>query len=305
MKKAQSEIVGTVLISTLILVVVGSTFVWGRPLIDKSSDKSKLDTILLKFEELDSAIRYVASTGSSKIVSINLHEEDQLEINEDGEIELQTVMKVPIITSKDFTPLNAYELPEDTALYYTEMNNTLDADSYQDLVVSLMSQNSEILNASLGIGNWNVLSYRRQSDDYNYVCVAEGTDFSDELSQCGVRGEDIFTSAGNYTVIRINDTGSPVYLSGGLVENLGLLGKDVPGIILGKSDLLGGNTGLITTIKMAYRGLLDDKRTVHRVNVACEINCIASSGVKDIRIVRTDVERNPDSIDTYINVEII
>ncbi len=303
--KGQAEILGTVLVSAIVLFVVGSAFVWGRPLIDKSSDKSRLDTILLKLDEIDSAVKSVASTGSSKVIKINLHESDQMEITDKGEITLQTYMQVPLITSRDWSPLNAYELPEENQLFFLNPTDVLDQNQYPGLIASLTTLGTEIFNTSLGVDNWNVLVYRRQSDTYNYLCVVNGTSFVNEQDECGTQNEVIYTTGNNYTVIRINNTGSPVFISGSLVENVGLLARDAPGIILGRSRILGKREGLLTELKVQYRGLVDDKNIVHRINISCSGNCVVSSGVRDLRIVRSDIKRNPSAIDTYINIEFI
>ncbi|PIO00035.1 hypothetical protein COT72_02605 [archaeon CG10_big_fil_rev_8_21_14_0_10_43_11] len=307
MKRAQAEILGTVLISAILLVVVGGAFVWGKPLIDKSGDKSKFDTILLKFDEIDAAIKNVGSTGSSRVVKLNLRGGEQFEITNNGELRMQIPMKVPLITSRDYTPLNSFELPEERQLYFLNLNETLDRNAYPNLIAGGSVPGSTIYNTSLGEGNWNALVYRTISENYDYLCIALGSSFDNpsQTAQCGKPGESIETDGGDYSVIRINNSGDIAYLAGDLIENTGLITRDVPGIIMAKSTVLGETQGLITDIKMQYRGLSDDQGIIHRITISCVTNCIAGEGARDVRILRTDVQRNPNSIDTYINVEFV
>src|SRR3972149_2155869 len=137
MMRAQTQILGAVLITAILLLVSGSAFIWGKPLIDKSTDKSKIDGLVLKMAEIDSAIKQAASTGSSKNLKIRISESDEVSVTNDGEIRMITYTQVPVISTKDFAPLNSYELSVKKELIGVETNKSFDPATYPGLNIGL------------------------------------------------------------------------------------------------------------------------------------------------------------------------
>ncbi len=68
--KAQSTVISTVLITGILITLVGVTYYWGVPLIEKQSLKTKFDSAISFMKDLDSAIIEVANAGGSRELNI-------------------------------------------------------------------------------------------------------------------------------------------------------------------------------------------------------------------------------------------
>lgn len=304
MRKAQSQILGAVLITAIVLLVSGSAFIWGKPLIDKSTDKSKIDSILLKLDEIDSAIKQAASTGSSKSIKATLNEQDELSVTRDGEIKFTTYALIPVISTKDFAPLNSYELSFKKELFGVETNVSLNPTTYAGLNIGASGFNIKNNSVMLENAYYNVLLYVTSAEggSYDYACFDD--DFNVKTDECAREFQSVKIGGIDYTIQRIDDEGGFVYFTGKDVENVGVITRDVPGVISGKSRVIGTNEGLLTTLILGYRGLMDNKGVVHRIILECKSSCLSTRKDTAVKIVRTDVIRTGDSIDTYINVEL-
>jgi hypothetical protein len=308
MRKAQSQILGSVLIMAIVLLVSGTAFIWGKPLIDKSTDKSKIDNLLLKMDEIDASIKQAASTGSSKKIRVSLKDYDEISITKNGEIKFQTYIKVPVISTKDYAPLNSYELAIEKELLGAETNLTVNLGLYPELKLDEFGCNLsfDVKNTSMILESkyYNVLlCVTSDTGDYDVTCIVNDTD-KPKNHECAKEYETISLDGINYVIQRIDRGGTYVYFTGSEVENIGIIARDVPGVISGKSRVLGTTEGLLTTLLLKYRGLIDNKGVIHRIILDCNTNCLASGSDTEVKIVRTDVVRTGNSIDTYINVEL-
>ncbi|MBI2675979.1 MAG: hypothetical protein HYX24_05955 [Candidatus Aenigmarchaeota archaeon] len=70
--KAQSGIISTVLITGILITLVGVTYFWGVPLIEKQSLKTQFDSATSFMKELDTAVAEVANSGGNKELNIPL-----------------------------------------------------------------------------------------------------------------------------------------------------------------------------------------------------------------------------------------
>ncbi len=65
MEKAQSTIIGFILITAIAVVIISATLFWSRPLIEKAQDQQEVNRMEQKFLELHNAIKSVASGQGS------------------------------------------------------------------------------------------------------------------------------------------------------------------------------------------------------------------------------------------------
>ena len=140
-------------------------------------------------------------------------------------------------------------------------------------------------------------------DKYCLVCIVNDTD-APTNDECAKEFRAISIDGVDYVIQKIDVNGEYVYFTGKEVENIGVITRDVPGVISGKSRVLGTNEGLLTTLQLKYRGLMDNSGVVHRIVVNCKNNCLSTKPETLVKIVRSDVVRTGSSIDTYINVEL-
>ncbi|MBR9679183.1 MAG: hypothetical protein GON13_02865 [Nanoarchaeota archaeon] len=300
MKKAQSQILGAVLITAIVMLVSGSAFVWGKPLIDKSTDKSKVDGLLLKMSEIDSAIKQAASTGSSKTVKVRLQEHDELSVSNDGGLKFKSYILVPVISTKDYAPLNSYELAVENELIGVETIETVS----ESLGICSLPHDGVVKNASLLLEgeNFHVVVYNTSNSyDYDHVCIINHTN-QPTNDECANEFQTIPVNGVDYVIQRIDKKGEFVYFTGDEVENVGIMTRDVPGVISGKSRVLSSTEGLLTTLVLNYRGLIDNNGVIHRIIIQCENNCLSTKSETLVKIIRSDIIRTGSSIDTYINI---
>ena len=306
MIKGQSQILGAVLITAIVLLVSGSAFIWGKPLIDKSTDKSKIDGLVLKMAEIDSSIKQAASTGSSKNIRLRLGESDEISLTKEGELKLTTYTKVPVISTRELAPLNSYELSTKKDLIGVETSNTVNPVTYDQLASYTFNSSFSVKNASVILdGNYyNVLSYVTSSKgDYDFICITNVTSSKPKNNECAFEFQVINIGEVSYTIQSVDPFGEFVYFTGRNVENVGVITRDVPGVIAGKSRVIGSNEGLLTTLSLDYRGLQDDSGIVHRIILQCSGTCLSTKPDSIVKLYRADVARTGDSIDTYINIE--
>jgi len=61
MKKAQSTIIGFILVTAIAVVIISTTMFWARPLIERAQDQQEVNRLEQKFLELHQSIKKVAS----------------------------------------------------------------------------------------------------------------------------------------------------------------------------------------------------------------------------------------------------
>ena len=137
----------------------------------------------------------------------------------------------------------------------------------------------------------------RTSSVYDYACIYQGS--SPVASDCGPELSSI-TKDIEYTLSWISTDGKEAIISGGLRENVGVLGTDPAGIIVGKSQPVGNAQQV--TIELAYRSLRDAAGRTYKTYIFCETGCRAGTGIKRLTIERTNIERTSNSTNYYITL---
>lgn len=64
--KGQSQIVGVVLLTLVMITMIGITYMWGMPLIEKQKDVVRVSNVEKLMKELDSKIQNVAKNGGTQ-----------------------------------------------------------------------------------------------------------------------------------------------------------------------------------------------------------------------------------------------
>ncbi len=71
-KRAQVNVVGFTLVTLIIIIVVSISFIWGRDLIEKSTNVNELSRVETRMVELHTAIKEVANERSQRSVSFEI-----------------------------------------------------------------------------------------------------------------------------------------------------------------------------------------------------------------------------------------
>jgi hypothetical protein len=108
--KAQTGVLGVVVLTRILLAIVSVTYLWGQPLIQKNVDRAQVNLVLEKLDELNDAILYTASTGSNSIIDLDLTNSVFLIDYDNNRAIYETYSTVPIIASIEEVPINYYEL---------------------------------------------------------------------------------------------------------------------------------------------------------------------------------------------------
>lgn len=72
MRKAQSTIIGFILITAVAIVIISMTLFWAMPLLEKSRSTAEVQSLELKFLELHSAVKSVAESQGSRTLNFDI-----------------------------------------------------------------------------------------------------------------------------------------------------------------------------------------------------------------------------------------
>ncbi len=293
--KNQSSIISTIILSGIILAIVSATFIWGQPLVQKSTDKIKVNTIINNLKTIDDKIVYTQQTGSSSVVSLNIDGATYRISPNDNSIIVKTETLIPIITSYSFIPIGYSELAYEPELISINTSNT-----NQSIISGPSKYYGEIKfgNKSINGVNYNFSVYNT-SDKYDYLCMFNGSDINSTDSDCAEELNSITKNGIKYTIAFISYDGKEVVLSGSFIENIGLLGSDPSGIISGKN--LPTRDKQFVTLKLSYRGLKDANNNYYKIILECDANCLTSNSKKLI-ITRDRIERTSNATYYYIRL---
>jgi len=294
-RKAQATIVGSVLISGIVMALVGVTIFWGKPLIDKTTDKTHITNVINKMQEIDSIIKYVADTNSSQSVSIDLKTDDDFSIA-NNELVYKTVTQVPVIASVEWVPLNVYEMPFQKQVFDVigEQGSTVRTDAQGiDTAVPYWGT------IKVSEKNVNVIIYKKLNLEAYTVCLTNSLADTGVEMICADEGRTLRFENKDFEIKSARQD-EAIFL-GPESENIGILGKDSPGIIIGKTSP-GQNENMVT-IKLVYRGLMDNLEVKHEYIIQCSAGCAAKKGSHKLRISFDKVERRADVTRIYINTE--
>ncbi len=296
--KAQSTVVSTVLLSGIILAIVTATFVWGQPLVQKTTDKIKVDSLTNDLSTIKDKIDHTQQTGSPSVVTLNIKDATFRISQDDNSIIVKTTTLIPVIASYNFVPLDYTELAYETKL--TDVNTSFLNTTVVSVPDGYDGGDIHFGNATLGSKDYNITVYNKSSTVYNYACIYEGSDISDMDSQCAEELGTINVEGTNYVVSWIKSDGKEVIISGGEEENVGVLGVDPAGIISGKSLPVSGNQHI--TLKLSYRKLRDSSGHFYKTFLQCSSGCRTGAGIKKLIIERDRVERTENETNYYIKL---
>jgi hypothetical protein len=283
MKKTQSTVVSSVLISGIIISIISLTYVWGRPLIQKTADKSNIDMAKSDLLNIKDMIVDSASTGNTRRYDINLEGNEILKVTD--KIDFETVTSIPIVSSTSWSPLNSYELPFErqiTGVTTDSTKNTATNCAAHSGDIKYKQQSLDLSNGSSM--NFDVTFFNRTvTNNYDYACIAEDADSMVCSNDCGVEGETIVKFGTSFSFLYLNSSGYNMNIMGKEIENEGVLGEDEMAILIARSINLGDSQKV--NMEIRFRTLVDpvtgDKI---RINLTCTGTCTATAGKHTLQI---------------------
>lgn len=141
-RKAQSEAITLVLVTGIIIALVGSAYMWGKPMIDKRSIITQFTSAVRFMEDLDSKIVNMAGTCSFEGAC-----EESLTLPVAGSITLDEPGNALVYT---FPISQSLMSGEGEVLFNTADNNTVARYGETPGVISLRGENA-------GSGNYNLV----------------------------------------------------------------------------------------------------------------------------------------------------
>ncbi|MDD4353522.1 MAG: hypothetical protein PHN56_03630 [Candidatus Nanoarchaeia archaeon] len=296
MNKGQVSILGVVILTGIVMGLVSVTYVWAGPLITKNIDKANVNSVISFMNNLNEDILYVASTGSSRVISASLGEASFIIDAENNQVIIEMSSSVPMINSVTESPINFHELATkrenfDTNASLIDSTTQLsgyDSTSYYSIV-------------ALAEGNYNASLFKNStSSNFDLLCIWNSS--ITKLTDCANVGQTISVQGTTYEVVYINSTGSNALFIGGLVENKGIFGLEPSGILSGKG--FNSNNKEYITLYLKYRGLVSDDNVDFKIFIDCSNNCAFSNENKNFVISRTNIVRGSGYVYTYINIEV-
>ena len=105
----------------------------------------------------------------------------------------------------------------------------------------------------------------------------------------------------DYDIRLIDGEGTEIIFLGNETENVGILGKDSSGIVIGKS--IPGRNANEVILKLVYRALMDRDGKEHKYFLECQKRCSASQGNQNLKISFSRTEQTTSITKIYINLE--
>jgi len=294
-KKSQVMILGAVLISGIVMAVVSATVMWGKPLIDKTTDKVHVTEIINKIAEIDRIVRHVAKTESSGSVDLTLENDERITIV-GRELVYKTVTRVPVIASAEWVPLNV--LPFQKEIFSVNTSNICgNCPGYNSHSGTIYYGSQELEGTTYYLRVYD----GNEDGEYETVCFVTSLTAEPKSGACIKENQKYKPSLVRYDIRFIDTGGTEVIFLGNETENIGILGKDEAGIVIGKT--MPGKTANEVMIKLVYRGLLDRQGITHEYILDCDKNCVASKGRHKLRITFNRIEQTTEVTKIYINLE--
>lgn len=250
-----------VLVASIVLAMVVTTYQWGSPLVEKSQTNSIIVQAQDNMAMIKQRINEVALSGEQKSFNVKL----------DGTFEV---------------------VPEKNSIIYSVSTAGLGLGSFLyvplDSSKEAIAYDTYILNATTGgivtIGGI----------DYS-VAACAGNDGAAINGTFRNVGDIIHPTATNYTLDHVDCSGvfdKFTVISGPEVEVFGVLGSDEAGVIMAKTVF--GGKGYLTQMRLAYREL-DDVTSLEgrKIKIVSDGNKLVSGGAHTIFIRRGNVERIP------------
>ncbi len=294
--KSQASVLSVILLTGISVAILSITYLWAQPMITQNVDTLIVNNAIDFMKNLNQDIIDSARTGSSKTILANL-EKGNFAIDSIGNriiIELSSTAK--IIQSNVEKPLNFYELPLKKEIFY--LNNLTD-DETQELEGFESKSRRQSITINGTIYNASIFN---NSETFEFDTLCLWKESIDYFTDCGNIDESILKEGTSYYARTINPLGANASFYGDLIENKGVFGQDVSGIISAKSFNV-GNTEHVT-LYLTYRALIDESGNEYKIIINCKNNCVFSGEEKKIYISRQKIENIGKNLYIYINLEV-
>lgn len=257
MKKAQMEILGSILLVGLILGSITAAYLWGLPLVNKSGDASRIDYAKKIFGKLADSFAKVAREGGQTSLKVQIDKGlFRLERDQANEYVLTYAMQTDMrFFSAQEMPVNDFNSPY--AVKEGWLNATVGA--CPTPIAGLTCDKT----GNLDLG-----------DDGSYlICLCAGN----VLNHNGVRYLDgqSFAPSPKYKVGSVDYASGAAGVSDGYRTVVGLLGVDPPGVILAKGNQAGNVYEAV--LKLKLRKMFDPSN-----NEILELNLAGAKGSSTI-----------------------
>ena len=308
LKRAQQTVLGAILVTGIVIVLVFLAFVWGRPLIQKNLDMTKILTMIDTTEEIDTTIRFVAETGTSKTVDVNLDKvalriipDEVMKGRNDLQFEVGTFM--PIVSYVMWVPLNTNDLPYINEKFAGNLQESSAQVACVEGETGVKSLGMTIYEKRYELHVFDTPNYNCPND--KYVCFQGPIETAPSLScedSCACEGDYVFKDGHYFKIEYVGD--NYIEIGGDIQENVGVIGVDKSGIIIGKAVKSGDQN--LNMIRLVYRGLEDQlTKEVYRVNLQCSGTCAVGSGEYTLRFILISRERKPQLVESYVGVQML
>jgi hypothetical protein len=245
---------------------------------------------------LNDDILYVASTGSSRVLTANLGQATLVIDSENNQVVAELSSSVPMINSVTEAPINFHELATKRENFNT--NNSLNDESQ---ILSGYEISSTYTNLTLSENNYNISLFNSTStNNFELLCIwNQSVNISLDCAQVS---QSISKEGITYEVVYINESGTNALFVGGLIENTGVFGLEPSGIISGKG--FSSNEKEYITLYLTYRSLVSEDNVNFKIFIDCPNNCAFSNEIKSIVISRSNIIRGTGYVYTYIDLEV-
>ncbi|MCK5474001.1 MAG: hypothetical protein KAI53_01225 [Candidatus Aenigmarchaeota archaeon] len=267
--KGQTQIISVVLIMGLAVGVIGASYMWGKPLIEKSQAGTTITNAEKTMNLIKNAIDDVAKTGGQKKKQIQIEGTLKVSENENAIIYTLTGAQAAIASSQ-WISINDDVPPKSIETYAVNAINPSDN--------TPIDCGDCIMNASCGPDNVVITG----------TCGSVGTYVTNQSFNCNLN---------TYTVDHIDCAGTLdgfAVLTGPEKEMPGLVGTNNAGVLIVKS-IPSGNE-FITEYNLIYRELIDptSKEGV-KIIIKTQGNSQIPSGQHTITVMRGATDMNNDA----------
>jgi hypothetical protein len=295
MNKAQVSILGVVILIGIVMALVSVTYIWAGPLITKNIDKANVNSVISFMNNLNEDILYVASTGSSRVISANIGQASFIINPDNNQIIVEMSSTVPMINSVTESPINFYELATKRENFNTNasmLDDSISLPGYEPI--------SYYSNLTLGNVNYNISLFSFSENNFTLLCIWNNS--LNQANDCGQAGQSISKEGTAYEVVYINQSGNNSLFIGGLIENEGVFGLEPSGILSGKGFNSNGKEYI--TLFLTYRALISDENVKFKIFIDCSNSCAFSNEKKNFVISRTNIIRGSGFVNTNITIEV-
>ena len=280
-ERIQRPVLGAIFTVAIILLIIFFAFIWGRVILIKNADTSKVNTMVLNLENLDEAIRKCVETGEPQRVKLNL-EDMEINITRDdvlntNVIQMRATTVTPVLSFVTWVPINSIRLPYETDRFLRTLHPA-------NMSLSCFyGMNGEwVKTASFDLYGEKYTAYVTKLASENcpyYVCLKNNLKNINCQDNCGCDMSVVRDGDKEYLIGYVDD--EVLEIGGNIKEKTGIVGVDVPGVILGKAEK--GEKENLNIIKLLYRPMTDGTN-VTRIRIFCVGDCYHFGGEREALI---------------------